>query len=127
MQDKQLTQRNLFQYPDRDRLCFISFQTEEKVRCQQEKLELAEQNLNQSLRKAEALPKIEEELAVQMAALNEVSCTDMSWRVQSERQNYYKFELLYVPERCKCKYSSDCLKTVDMGETQQNGVLQRKE
>ena len=25
MQDKQLTQRNLFQYPDRDRLCFISF------------------------------------------------------------------------------------------------------
>lgn len=48
-------------------------QTEEKVRCQQEKLELAEQNLNQSLRKAEALPKIEEELAVQMAALNEAA------------------------------------------------------
>ena len=49
---------------------------EEKVRVQQEKLELAEQNLNQSLRKAEALPKIEEELAVQMAALNEVRQTD---------------------------------------------------
>ncbi|KAJ7360065.1 Liprin-alpha-1 [Desmophyllum pertusum] len=48
-------------------------QTEEKLRCQQEKLELAEQNLNQSLRKAEALPKIEEELAVQMAALNEAA------------------------------------------------------
>ena len=54
-------------------LIFILFQTEEKVRDIQEKLELAEQNLNQSLRKAEALPKIEEELAVRMAALNEVS------------------------------------------------------
>ena len=50
----------------------IFFQAEDKVRIQQEKLEIAEQNLNQSLRKAEALPKIEEELAVQMAALNEV-------------------------------------------------------
>lgn len=48
-------------------------QAEEKVRLQQERLELAEQNLNQSLRKAEALPKIEEELAVQMAALNEAA------------------------------------------------------
>ena len=37
-----------------------------------ERLELAEQNLNQLLRKAEALPKVEEELAVRMAALNEV-------------------------------------------------------
>lgn len=48
-------------------------QAEDKVRIQQEKLEIAEQNLNQSLRKAEALPKIEEELAVQMAALNEAA------------------------------------------------------
>lgn len=48
-------------------------QAEEKIRLQQERLELAEQNLNQSLRKAEALPKIEEELAVQMAALNEAA------------------------------------------------------
>ena len=53
----------------------LFLQTEEKVRLQQERLELAEQNLNQSLRKAEALPKIEEELAVQMAALNEVRLT----------------------------------------------------
>ena len=52
---------------------FVFCQTEEKLRLQQEKLELAEQNLNQSLRKAEALPKIEEELAVRLAALNEVS------------------------------------------------------
>ncbi|KAK3752875.1 hypothetical protein QZH41_000023 [Actinostola sp. cb2023] len=46
-------------------------QAEEKQRNFQEKLELSEQNLNQLLRKAEALPKIEEELAVRMAALNE--------------------------------------------------------
>lgn len=52
--------------------CTFFYQAEDKVRIQQEKLELAQQNLNQSLRKAEALPKIEEELAVQMAALNEV-------------------------------------------------------
>ena len=52
--------------------CNFFHQAEDKVRIQQEKLELAQQNLNQSLRKAEALPKIEEELAVQMAALNEV-------------------------------------------------------
>ncbi|EDO49183.1 predicted protein, partial [Nematostella vectensis] len=48
-------------------------QCEEKVRDLQEKLELSEQNLNQLLRKAEALPKIEEELAVRMAALNEAA------------------------------------------------------
>ena len=53
----------------------LFLKAEEKVRLQQERLELAEQNLNQSLRKAEALPKIEEELAVQMAALNEVRLT----------------------------------------------------
>ena len=63
-------------------LVFILFQTEEKVRDIQEKLELAEQNLNQSLRKAEALPKIEEELAVRMAALNEVQYRQKVWTHQ---------------------------------------------
>lgn len=45
---------------------------EEKCRNLQEKLELAEQKLQQSLRKAEALPVVEEELAVRLAALNQV-------------------------------------------------------
>ncbi|XP_028411399.1 liprin-alpha-1-like isoform X2 [Dendronephthya gigantea] len=46
-------------------------QAEDKCRNLQEKLELAEQKLQQSLRKAEALPVVEEELAVHLAALNQ--------------------------------------------------------
>ncbi|CAB3979092.1 liprin-alpha-1 isoform X4 [Paramuricea clavata] len=48
-----------------------ALQAEEKCRNVQEKLELAEQKLQQSLRKAEALPVVEEELAVRLAALNQ--------------------------------------------------------
>ncbi|XP_046860844.1 liprin-alpha-1-like [Xenia sp. Carnegie-2017] len=46
-------------------------QAEEKYRNMQEKFELAEQKLQQSLRKAEALPVVEEELAVRVAALSQ--------------------------------------------------------
>ena len=51
---------------------YLLLQSEEKCRSLQEKLELAEQKLHQSLRKAEALPVVEEELAVRLAALNQV-------------------------------------------------------
>lgn len=54
------------------RMDVFLFQAEDKCRNLQEKLELAEQKLQQSLRKAEALPVVEEELAVRMAALNQV-------------------------------------------------------
>uniref|UniRef100_A0A8C6UQW0 PTPRF interacting protein alpha 1 n=1 Tax=Neogobius melanostomus TaxID=47308 RepID=A0A8C6UQW0_9GOBI len=48
-------------------------QTEERNRQLQEKLELAEQKLQQTIRKAETLPEVEAELAQRVAALTKVS------------------------------------------------------
>lgn len=59
---------------------FFVLKAEEKCRNLQEKLELAEQKLQQSLRKAEALPVVEEELAVRMAALNQVNECGLEFR-----------------------------------------------
>lgn len=47
-------------------------QAEERNRQLQEKLELADQKLQQTIRKAETLPEVEAELAQRVAALTKV-------------------------------------------------------
>ena len=53
-------------------------QKEEKIDNLQEQVNYAEQRLAQFMQKAEALPKIEEELASRVAALNEVGPVNSS-------------------------------------------------
>lgn len=51
----------------------LYYQCEEKARHLQELLEVAEQKLQQTMRKAETLPEVEAELAQRIAALTKAS------------------------------------------------------
>uniref|UniRef100_A0A8C1FKM7 PTPRF interacting protein alpha 4 n=1 Tax=Cyprinus carpio carpio TaxID=630221 RepID=A0A8C1FKM7_CYPCA len=57
-------------------------QSEEKVRHLQELLELADQRLQQTMRKAETLPEVEAELAQRVAALTKANLSQRSQTIQ---------------------------------------------
>lgn len=65
--------------------CGVFVQVEEKSRQLQERLELAEQKLQQTLRKAETLPEVEAELAQRVVALSKVRLVNMCLH-DAERQ-----------------------------------------
>uniref|UniRef100_A0AAX7T2W5 SAM domain-containing protein n=1 Tax=Astatotilapia calliptera TaxID=8154 RepID=A0AAX7T2W5_ASTCA len=62
-------------------------QTEERNRQLQEKLELAEQKLQQTIRKAETLPEVEAELAQRVAALTKVSASFLEMFAEERHGN----------------------------------------
>ncbi len=70
--------------------CTVSiYQSEEKVRHLQELLELAEQRLQQTMRKAETLPEVEAELAQRVAALTKASTPSLLQTTAAEKKWEY--------------------------------------
>ncbi|XP_037835644.1 liprin-alpha-1 isoform X4 [Kryptolebias marmoratus] len=63
-------------------------QSEERNRQLQEKLELAEQKLQQTIRKAETLPEVEAELAQRVAALTKPPCSNPQCALSGSKDTY---------------------------------------
>lgn len=64
--------------------CSRTHQSEEKVRQLREMLEMAEQRLAQTMRKAETLPEVEAELAQRVAALSKATHTQIKLKISSQ-------------------------------------------
>lgn len=77
-----------------------SAQMEEKNRQLQERLELAEQKLQQTMRKAETLPEVEAELAQRIAALTKVATATPPAHTRPRLFRLFFLGFSLIP--CKC-------------------------
>ncbi|XP_070085941.1 liprin-alpha-1-like isoform X12 [Equus caballus] len=80
-------------------------QTEDKNRRLQERLELAEQKLQQTLRKAETLPEVEAELAHRVAALSKSDPWSSGMSAAKEAKLFELTSQLRKVERVHCSHS----------------------